>query len=84
MNDPLAQLHRIINSLVVQGIISDPAQESITRNMFDDAIRALEEKQFLIETNHTIQTLTSDIIDMIDDAFFSDLRKWIEQVETVR
>jgi hypothetical protein len=32
--------------------------ERITRDMFDDAIRALEEENFLIATNQTIRMIT--------------------------
>ncbi len=32
--------------------------ERITRDMFDDAIRALEEENFLVATNHTIRIVT--------------------------
>ncbi len=32
--------------------------ERITRDMFDDAIRALEEENFLVATNHTVRIVT--------------------------
>lgn len=32
--------------------------ERITRDMFDDAIRALEEENFIVATHHTIRLVT--------------------------
>ncbi len=34
------------------------SDERITRDMFDDAIRALEEENFIVATNHTIRIIT--------------------------
>jgi hypothetical protein len=34
------------------------SDERITRDMFDDAIRALEEENFIVATNHTIRIVT--------------------------
>lgn len=34
------------------------SDERITRDMFDDAIRALEEENFIVATNHTIRLVT--------------------------
>ena len=36
----------------------DRGDEQITRDMFDDAIRALEEENFLVATTHTIRLVT--------------------------
>ena len=38
--------------------IRDRNDEHITRDMFDDAIRALEEENFLVATAHTIRLVT--------------------------
>ncbi|CAF2507269.1 unnamed protein product [Rotaria sp. Silwood2] len=38
--------------------IRERNDERITRDMFDDAIRALEEENFLVATNHTIRIVT--------------------------
>lgn len=38
--------------------IRERSDERITRDMFDDAIRALEEENFLVATNQTVRLLT--------------------------
>ncbi|CAF1670417.1 unnamed protein product, partial [Rotaria sordida] len=38
--------------------IRERNDERITRDMFDDAIRALEEENFLVATHHTIRIVT--------------------------
>ncbi len=38
--------------------IRERSDERITRDMFDDAIRALEEENFIVATNHTIRIVT--------------------------
>ena len=34
------------------------SDERITRDMFDDAVRALEEENFLVATTHTLRVVT--------------------------
>ena len=38
--------------------LRERSDERITRDMFDDAIRALEEENFSVATNHTIRIVS--------------------------
>jgi hypothetical protein len=38
--------------------MNERSDERITRDMFDDAIRALEEENFIVATNYTIRIVT--------------------------
>ncbi|CAF1486263.1 unnamed protein product [Rotaria magnacalcarata] len=43
---------------IVFNDIRERSDERITRAMFDDAVRALEEENFIVATNHTIRLVT--------------------------
>ncbi|CAF2151564.1 unnamed protein product [Rotaria magnacalcarata] len=43
---------------IVFNDMRERSDERITRDMFDDAVRALEEENFIVATNHTIRLVT--------------------------
>ncbi|CAF0926866.1 unnamed protein product [Rotaria sordida] len=56
---------------------------SYLRDLFDDAIRALEKENFLVATNHTIRIVTFEIIHRSEEeASLLDLSQRIEQAQT--
>ncbi|CAF0874871.1 unnamed protein product [Rotaria sordida] len=56
---------------------------SYLRDVFDDAIRALEKENFLVATNHTIRIVTFEIIHRSEEeASLLDLSQRIEQAQT--